>query len=264
MDEIIRAVRDCPSGALSYAIDNHEARDDVDWHLQRPPAVSVSTDGPYRVTGGVPLIDSGGAPVARNEGVSLEHYALCRCGHSQNKPFCSGMHWYVQFRDPVPAPDHTPSLYEWCGGLSALGRMTRLLFERHVPEDDLLAPVFASAAPDQPEQMAEWLGEVLGGPPREHGRQNAGGDLLVGSPVEGIGEPERARLVTLVLRSARETGMPTDPEFWSAFTACVEWLSRQGAADRGSRTLGLGPSRPAKGTDPAGHRHGDCRGDHAG
>ena len=164
MDEIIRAVRDCPSGALSYAIDNHEARDDVDWHLQRPPAVSVITDGPYRVTGGVPLIDSGGAPVARNEGVSLEHYALCRCGHSQNKPFCSGMHWYVQFRDPVPVPDHTPSLYEWCGGLSALGRMTRLLFERHVPEDDLLAPLFASAGPDQPEQMAEWLGEVLGGP----------------------------------------------------------------------------------------------------
>ena len=52
MDEIIRAVRDCPSGALSYAIDNHEARDDVDWHLQRPPAVSVIADGPYRVTGG--------------------------------------------------------------------------------------------------------------------------------------------------------------------------------------------------------------------
>ena len=51
------------------------------------------------------------------------------------------MHWYVQFRDPVPAPDHTPSLYEWCGGLSALRRMTRLLFERHVPEDDLLAPL---------------------------------------------------------------------------------------------------------------------------
>ncbi len=246
MDEIIRAVRACPSGALSYAIDNHESRDDVDWHLQRPPAVSVVIDGPYRVTGGVPLIDSGGAPVARNAGVSLEHYALCRCGHSRNKPFCSGMHWYVQFRDPVPAPDHTPSLYEWCGGRSALGRMTRLLFERHIAEDDLLAPVFASAAPDQPERMAQWLGEVLGGPPREPGQQNAAGNLLLGNPAEGIGEPERARLVTLVLRSARETSMPTDPEFWSAFTACVEWLSRQGDADPAPVRWDWGPAGPPK------------------
>ena len=246
MDEIIRAVRDCPSGALSYAIDNHEARDDVDWHLQRPPAVSVSADGPYRVTGGVPLMDSGGAAVARNTGVSLEHYALCRCGHSQNKPFCSGMHWYVQFRDPVPGPDHTPSLYEWCGGLSALGRMTRLLFERHVPQDDLLASVFASAAPGQPERMAEWLGEVLGGPPRQDGQQNAAGDALLGGPVEGMGEPERARLVTLVLRSARQTSMPTDPEFWSAFTACVEWLSRQGPAATAAVRWDWGPAGPPR------------------
>jgi CDGSH-type Zn-finger protein/truncated hemoglobin YjbI len=246
MDEIIRAVRDCPSGALSYAIDNHEARDDVDWHLQRLPAVSVITDGPYRVTGGLPLIDSDGAPVARDEGVSLEHYALCRCGHSRNKPFCSGMHWYVQFRDPVPAPDHTPSLYEWCGGLLALRRMTRLLFERHIPEDDLLAPLFASAGPDQPERMAEWLGEVLGGPPRGHLAQNAGGNLLVGGPPEGLGEQERARLVTLLLRSAREVEMPTDAEFWSAFTACVEWLSLQGTPDPVGVRWDWGPAGPPK------------------
>jgi CDGSH-type Zn-finger protein len=31
MDEIIRAVRDCPSGALSYAVDGIEARAQVDW-----------------------------------------------------------------------------------------------------------------------------------------------------------------------------------------------------------------------------------------
>jgi CDGSH-type Zn-finger protein/truncated hemoglobin YjbI len=234
MDEIIRAVRSCPSGALSYAIDNNEARVDVDWHNQRAAVVSVSTDGPYRVTGGIPLIDFAGASVARNEGVSLEHYALCRCGHSQNKPFCSGMHWYVQFRDPVPAPDHTPSLYEWCGGISALGRVTRLLFERHVPEDDLLAPVFAGARPDQPERMADRLGEVLGGPPHEHGEPNGAEDLLAGSPTEGIGEPERTRLVALLVRSAWEAGLPTDPEFRSAFTSCVEWLFRQ-PAEHGQR-----------------------------
>jgi CDGSH-type Zn-finger protein len=98
MDEIIRAVRACPSGALSYALDGREARDQVD--QERPPAIEVSRDGPYRVTGGIPLKDWQGNDEPRNQGASLEHYSLCRCGHSQNKPFCSGMHWYVNFHDP--------------------------------------------------------------------------------------------------------------------------------------------------------------------
>ena len=101
MDELVRAVRDCPSGALSLAFDGDEARDLADWHGQREPAIEVTQDGPYRVTGGIGLTDATGADVPRAAGSSREHYALCRCGHSQNKPFCSGMHWYVEFRDPA-------------------------------------------------------------------------------------------------------------------------------------------------------------------
>jgi CDGSH-type Zn-finger protein len=112
MDEMIRAVRDCPSGALSYAIDGIEARAQVDWDNSREPTIEVSKDGPYRITGGIPLTDADGAPVKRAQGSSLEHYALCRCGHSQNKPFCSGMHWYIGFKDPLPDPDREPTLFE--------------------------------------------------------------------------------------------------------------------------------------------------------
>src|SRR5205823_8487854 len=105
--EIIRAVRDCPSGALSLAIDGREARDLADWGGQREPAILITQDGPYRVTGGIPVTGPDGEPVQRNQGASPEHCALCRCGHSQNKPFCSGMHWYIQFRDPAPSADPT-------------------------------------------------------------------------------------------------------------------------------------------------------------
>ena len=55
MDEVIRAVRDCPSGALSLAFDDTEARDLADWHGLREQAIEVSLDGPYRVTGAIPL-----------------------------------------------------------------------------------------------------------------------------------------------------------------------------------------------------------------
>jgi CDGSH-type Zn-finger protein len=126
MDEIMRAVRDCPSGALSYGIDGVEARSHVDHHGERAPAIEVTRDGPYRITGEIPLGDGDGTDHARNEGASREHYALCRCGHSQNKPFCSGMHWYTEFKDPVPDPDHEQTVFEWCGGLPALTRLTRL------------------------------------------------------------------------------------------------------------------------------------------
>jgi CDGSH-type Zn-finger protein/truncated hemoglobin YjbI len=227
MDEIIRAVRNCPSGALSYAIDNQEARHEVDRHHQRTAAVAVTADGPYRVTGGIPLLDLSGAPVTRNQGVSLEHYALCRCGHSQNKPFCSGMHWYIQFRDPAPDPDHTPTLYEWCGGISALGRATQLFFERFVPEDPLLAPLYANAAADQPQRAAEWLGRALGRPSAQQGRGGDYAELLGAQTDRTFGEPERARWVSLLLRSAQESGLPTDAEFWSAFSAYIEWESRR-------------------------------------
>ncbi len=103
MEEIIAAVRNCPSGALSYALDGVECRDEVD--QVREPTITVSKDGPYRITGGIPLEDEQGKDEQRAQGSSREHYSLCRCGHSQNKPFCSGMHWYVNFHDPVVDPN---------------------------------------------------------------------------------------------------------------------------------------------------------------
>ncbi|TDJ66950.1 MAG: hypothetical protein E2O37_01575 [Proteobacteria bacterium] len=42
------------------------------------------------------------------EGASTEHYTLCRCGASKNKPFCDGSHWRIKFQDndnsSAPAP----------------------------------------------------------------------------------------------------------------------------------------------------------------
>ena len=42
--------------------------------------------------------------------------------------------------------------------------MTRLLYEKHVPADDLLAPLFATMAPGHPQREAAVLAEAFGGP----------------------------------------------------------------------------------------------------
>jgi CDGSH-type Zn-finger protein len=88
--QIIATVRKCPSGALSYAIDGVEAQPG-----ERPPKVVVTDNGPYAVSGGIELMG-----VEFGDGASREHYTLCRCGASANKPFCDGSHWRIEFRDP--------------------------------------------------------------------------------------------------------------------------------------------------------------------
>lgn len=89
--EIASVVRTCPSGALSASIAGVEHRDH-----ERAPAILVSENGPYFVTGGIELVGA-----TWGEGASREHYALCRCGQSKNKPFCDGSHWASEFDDPV-------------------------------------------------------------------------------------------------------------------------------------------------------------------
>ncbi|MGA9296370.1 MAG: CDGSH iron-sulfur domain-containing protein [Nitrososphaeraceae archaeon] len=90
--EIIDTIRKCPSGALSYTINGIEYRNPN----EREPMVTVSKNGPYLITGGIDLI---GDNIKWAEGASKEHYTLCRCGASNYKPFCDGMHRTVNFRD---------------------------------------------------------------------------------------------------------------------------------------------------------------------
>jgi CDGSH-type Zn-finger protein len=89
IEHIIAAIRNCPSGALSYSID------DADSHQsESDPEILIAPNGPYVVSGGIELSDT-----ARGEGVSKNEYTLCRCGSSKNKPFCDGTHWYIKFSD---------------------------------------------------------------------------------------------------------------------------------------------------------------------
>ena len=86
---IVEIIRKCPSGALSY-LEGGQLR--TDFH--EAAEIQVSRDGPYVVRGGVELKDG-----EFGEGASREHYVLCRCGASRNKPFCDGSHWYAGFHD---------------------------------------------------------------------------------------------------------------------------------------------------------------------
>jgi CDGSH-type Zn-finger protein len=68
--------------------------------------IRIAKDGPYLVSGSVPLAvesiasDAQGGSVGYEGGRSLdagEKYALCRCGRSETKPFCDGTHAKMRF-----------------------------------------------------------------------------------------------------------------------------------------------------------------------
>lgn len=65
------------------------------------PSIKVQPNGPYVVTGGVPLrtkepvMSEHGEPMTWKTGEVVDDgvaYALCRCGGSANKPYCDGAH----------------------------------------------------------------------------------------------------------------------------------------------------------------------------
>ena len=78
--------------------------------------IVVSKDGPYLVSGNIPLKVQIITP--NKEGLSWDwkdgqqfqagkEYNLCRCGHSKNKPFCDNSHLRAHFQAPgIPFKIH--------------------------------------------------------------------------------------------------------------------------------------------------------------
>jgi CDGSH-type Zn-finger protein len=67
--------------------------------------IQVRENGPYKVTGPITIVDAEGREFVLPEGAAV---ALCRCGHSQNKPFCDASHRRVEFAADDPAPRVAP------------------------------------------------------------------------------------------------------------------------------------------------------------
>jgi len=122
------------------------------------------------------------------------------------------------------------TLYEWAGGAPAFERLTDL-FYRKVPQDPLLAPVFAHVGPAHAHHGALWLAEVFGGPGRYTHEQSGYPAMMRHHVGLAISEPQRRRWVQLIAETADDAGLPTDPEFRSAFIAYLEWGSRIGLAN---------------------------------
>jgi CDGSH-type Zn-finger protein len=67
--------------------------------------ITVATNGPIRIEGEFVICD----PEGREFGLAGRTLvSLCRCGQSQNKPFCDGSHGRTGFQHTVEARELPP------------------------------------------------------------------------------------------------------------------------------------------------------------
>ncbi len=88
-NEIIEQVKKCPSEALSYIMNNES---EPIQEIKPENLVVVTKGGPLLVHGRITIQDHKGN-ICTKDNVT----AFCRCGQSNNKPFCDGSHREVEF-----------------------------------------------------------------------------------------------------------------------------------------------------------------------
>ena len=90
-EEIIKQVEDCPSGALSYLLNDKEiAKEETDMETK----IEVLKNGPLMVQGTIQIKDQNGKELTKTAKTFF-----CRCGGSKNKPYCDGTHKKINFKD---------------------------------------------------------------------------------------------------------------------------------------------------------------------
>lgn len=87
-EDLKAQIAKCPSGALSYFIEGEENQESQELETK----VEVMENGPLLVYGTLKVTDAQGNSETKNKTT-----AFCRCGSSNNKPYCDGSHIKARF-----------------------------------------------------------------------------------------------------------------------------------------------------------------------
>lgn len=92
-EEIRKQVELCPSGALSYYFNKEKKNKETLDMSEENTKVEPLKNGPLMVYGEVTLKNQDG----EEEKLNKKATAFCRCGGSNNKPYCDGNHAKIDF-----------------------------------------------------------------------------------------------------------------------------------------------------------------------
>ena len=119
-----------------------------------------------------------------------------------------------------------PTLYDWAGGSTPLRRFVDAFYDR-VEAEPLLSPFFPGGVAERHRaHVADWWGEVLGGPAAYTEHHGGYAAMLAHHRDLGITPEQRHRFAATVSLALDDAGLPDDPEFRAAVIGYVEWGTR--------------------------------------
>lgn len=119
-----------------------------------------------------------------------------------------------------------PTLFEWAGGMETFENLFSLFYKK-VLADALLQAVFKNMAPEHVRHVAHFVAEVFGGEKLYSTRDVGSHAQMIGKHIgKMLSEAQRQRWISLLIETADETGLKSDPEFRSAFVGYIEWGTR--------------------------------------
>jgi len=119
-----------------------------------------------------------------------------------------------------------PTLYEWAGDMKTFEILFETFYDK-VLKDDLLGEVFKNMSAQHVKHVAHFVAEVFGGPRLYTGEDGGSHANMIGHHIgKMLTEEKRQRWIHLLLQTADETGLKSDPEFRSAFVGYLEWGTR--------------------------------------
>src|SRR6266536_320118 len=119
-----------------------------------------------------------------------------------------------------------PTLYEWMGDMQTFEKLFSTFYEK-VLKDDLLGDVFKNMSPEHIKHVSHFVAEVFGGPKLYTTEDNGSHATMISRHIgKMLTEEKRQRWTQLLLQTADEIGLKSDPEFRSAFVGYLEWGTR--------------------------------------
>ena len=119
-----------------------------------------------------------------------------------------------------------PTLYEWAGDMKTFETLFNRFYDK-VLRDDLLGEVFENMSPAHRTHVAHFVAEVFGGDKLYTGEDKGSHAAMIGKHIgKMLTEEKRQRWVKLLMQTADEIGLKSDPEFRSAFVGYIEWGTR--------------------------------------
>jgi hemoglobin len=119
-----------------------------------------------------------------------------------------------------------PTLYEWAGDMQTFQTLFSKFYDK-VLKDDLLSDVFKTMSAEHVNHVSHFVAEVFGGEKLYTKREGGSHSKMIGKHIgKMLTEEKRQRWVQLLLQTADEIGLKSDPEFRSAFVGYIEWGTR--------------------------------------